>query len=457
MRFAAAVLMVSMTAWPTLAQAQTAKPAAKPAHPAAPAADPQKKVVAPPPARDLNAGLTLADRVLIQFDLAWTAEYNGLITGELNDKTIAAIKSFQHDRKLKETGTLTPPDRALLAAASKARQDEVGWRMVDDKVTGAQIGLPTKQVPNTGPGKAGTRWFSGQGQIQVETFRIREPGTTLPAVLDQQKKQPAGRHIEVDLLRDDFFILSGTQGLKTFYVRAEIKDGEVRGMTLLYDQATAGTMDRVAVAMSSAFAPFPGTGIAALLAPPRRKVEYATGIVVTGAGHIVTDMQAIAGCDVIEIAGRGDAARVAEDEADGLALLRIYGAPDLVPAALAQEGAKGPDLTLAGIADPQAQGGGNAVSTAAARLDGDTVQPAPPLGFDGAAALDGQGRLLGMVTLKNAEVASAGAASPPPRANVVPVAALTKFLADQTVTPATGHPGLDAIKAALVRVICVRR
>jgi hypothetical protein len=171
----------------------------------------------------------------------------------------------------------------------------------------------------------------------------------------------------------------------------------------------------------------------------------------------VTDAQAIAGCDVIEIAGRGDAARVAENESDGLALLRIYGAPDLVPTALVHEGAKGPDLTLAGIADPQAQGGGNAVSTAAARLEGDTLQPAPPLGFDGAAALDGQGRLLGMVTLRNAAVASAGAASLPPQASVLPIAALTKFLDDQYVTPATGRPGLDAIKAALVRVICVRR
>src|SRR5580692_9314840 len=176
MRIAGAVLMLSIMAWPALVAAQTAQPAAKPAHPAGAAANPNKKVAAPPAARDLNAGLTLADRVLIQFDLAWTAEYNGLITGEFNDKTIAAIKSFQHDRKLKETGMLTPADRAVLAAASKVRQDEVGWRMVDDKVTGAQIGLPTRQVPNTGPGKTGTRWFSAQGQIQVETFRMRGPG-----------------------------------------------------------------------------------------------------------------------------------------------------------------------------------------------------------------------------------------------------------------------------------------
>jgi len=78
------------------------------------------------------------------------------------------------------------------------------------------------------PGKTGTRWSSAQGQVQVETFKIREPGTTLAAVYEQQKKQPSSRKLEVNLLRPDFFILTGMQNLKKFYVRAELKDGEVR-------------------------------------------------------------------------------------------------------------------------------------------------------------------------------------------------------------------------------------
>jgi hypothetical protein len=109
-----------------------------------------------------------------------------------------------------------------------------------------------------------------------------------------------------------------------------------------------------------------------------------------------------------------------------------------------------------GIADPQAQGGGNAVSTVAARLNGDTILPAPPQGFDGAAAIDAQGRLFGMVQLKDTVVANAGAAAAPASATVVPVATLRKFLDAQNVTPATGRAGTDPAKAALVRVICVR-
>ena len=332
--------------------------------------------------------------------------------------------------------------------------------MVDDKVTGAEIGLPTKQVPNTGPGKSGTRWFSAQGQIQVETFRIRGPGTTLADVLEQQKKEPAmGRHqLEVNFLKGDFFILGGMQGLKKFYVRAEFRDGEVRGMTVLYDQATEGIMDPVVVVMSSAFAPFSGSGIAALAGlPAKRKVEYGTGIVASAAGHILTDRRLTDGCNVIEIAGRDNAELVAADEASGLALLRLYGAGDLAPATLAADGASAGDPTLVGIADPQAQGGGAAVATVAARLAGGAILPAPPPGFDGAAAVDAQGRLYGMVAMKDAVVASAGAAAPPANAGIVAVEKLRQFLDAQSVAPATGPAGIEVAKAAVVRVICVRK
>ena len=71
-------------------------------HPATAAAkpdtqnDPKKKTAAAQPARDLN-GASVSERALIQFDLAWIGAYNGLITGEANDKTVAAIKAFQKD------------------------------------------------------------------------------------------------------------------------------------------------------------------------------------------------------------------------------------------------------------------------------------------------------------------------------------------------------------------------
>ena len=426
-RIAGAVVALLLAALPAAARFDAAGPSSEPtstqrgegAVRLAAAAAPKRAATPPAPARDVS--IPLAERIAIQFDLAWTGDYNGIVNGEFNDKTTAAIKSFQRDRKFTETGTLNPQERALLAAAAKTKAAQVGWSMVDDPVTGALIGLPTKQVPNKSQGRSGTRWASAQGQVQIETFKIREPGTTLAAVYDQQKKEPPTRRLEVNLLRPDFFVLSGMQNLKRFYVRAEIKDGEVRGMTVLYDQAMEPIMDPVVVVMSSTFMPFPGVaGIAQIGAAPRRKVEYGTGIVVSAAGHILTDRQVTEGCNVIVVGGYGDADRQAQDKNADLALLRVYGAPDLVPASFVADAPKGPDLTLVGIADPQAQGGGGVISTMPAKLRGDTLEPAPQPGFSGAAALDPQGRFVGMVGLKTAVTANVGAAGAQPQAALVP-------------------------------------
>jgi peptidoglycan hydrolase-like protein with peptidoglycan-binding domain len=404
-----------------------------------------------------DASIPPDDRLAVQVELAWTGDYRGLISGEADEKTAAAVKSFQKNRKFKETGVLNTQERALLTASAKAKQGQVGWTMVDDPVTGARLGIPSKQVPNKAPAKSGTRWASAQGQVQVETFKIREPGTTLASVYEQQKKEPSTRRLELNLLRPDFFILAGMQGLKKFYVRADIKDGEVRGVTVLYDQATENIMDPVGVVMSSAFSAFPSVSAAQIGAAAKRKVEYGTGIIVSAAGHILADRELTEGCSVIVVSGYGNADRTADDTSKDLALLRVYGVSDLVPAIFVPDTARGPDLTLLGIADPQMQEGGIAVSSVAAKLKGDSIDPVPQLGFSGAAVLDAQNRIAGMVELKTPLIATIGAPNAQPQATIVPAPVIRAFLDAQKVPPAIGRWSLDRTKSSLVRVICVRK
>jgi len=350
---------------------------------------------------------------------------------------------------------LTQSEREALATSAQNRRARVGWRMVEDRTTGAQLGLPTTLAKQESRARSGTRWQSAQGQLQIETFRIREPGATLASVFEDQKKEPPNRRIATSVMRNGSFILTGMQGLKYLLVRAEVRDLEIRGVSVLYDQAIEGTTDYVALAVLSAFAPFPGTGAMALIGPPARsRIEYGTGIVVTAAGHIVTDRQIAEGCSVLQVAGHGDASRIADH--NSLALLRVFGASALTPAALVHEGAEAAALTLVGIADPQTQRGERAVTTVPAHFTGDRLEPPPRLGFAGAAALDSRGRIFGMVTLKAPVLAGAGATALPP-ASVVPVNVIRQFLDSQYVTPATGRAGIEAAKASVVRVICVRR
>ena len=225
------------------------------------------------------------------------------------------------------------------------------------------------------------------------------------------------------MLRPDFFVVSGMQGLKKFYVRAQLKDNEVRGMTMLYDQAMEGIMEPVVVAMSSAFAPF-GDGAATPVDRGARS-NTRTGIVVSKTGHIVTDAQATEGCQSSSLPGVGNAERVAEDKASELALLRIYGARDLKPLALSAQPPQSAELTLVGIADPQVQAGGSAVTTVkaqAARRERRrvTLEPAPRRDSPAPPRSTAQGQFVGMVDVepqcrRPGDRAAGRRSSPPPR------------------------------------------
>lgn len=403
---------------------------------------------------DTASAMAQAERQAIQSDLVWTGHYNGAINGEVSDRMVAAIKAFQKDSGGKQTGVLNPQERGALAEGAKKRQDNVGWKVVFDAGTGVRLGVPTKLVPQQSSDANGAKWSSTTGTIQVQMARRKEAGPTTAKLAEREKKEPAGRKIEYSVVKPDFFVLSGMQGLKKFYLRGQIRGDEVRILTILYDQATEGTMEPVVVAMSSAFNPFPN-GAQAGGPPPRKSVEYGTGIVVSEDGAIVTDRLVVDGCLSIVVAGYGNADRSAEDKDHDLALLRIYGARRLKPLALSSGAAK-PNLELTGIADPQSQGGGAAVSSVKASTTGSdlALTPAPGLGFSGSVAIDSDGVFAGVALLKPVVVAGPTMTTAATQASLVNADTVREFLKANGIVAASGSP--DA-KASVVRVICVRK
>ena len=106
------------------------------------------------------------------------------------------------------------------------------------------------------------------------------------------------------------------------------------------------------------------------------------------------------------------------------------------------------DVTLVGIADPQAQGGGAAISTvsgeARRRRQTSPLETAPAPGFSGAAALDAAGPLR-----RHGGAEAAGGRGPggAPRAAVVPAERIRNFLEANYVAPSSGtSPALEAVE-----------
>jgi peptidoglycan hydrolase-like protein with peptidoglycan-binding domain len=386
-------------------------------------------------AADVMAAMTAADRMALQSDLAWAGHYNGAIDGEIGSRTIAAIKAFQKSRRGKDTGVLNPQERDDLRAAARKLQHAVGWTQFVDPATGIHLGLPLKRTPRKIADAGLTTWNSPQDTIQIRLVNRRAPGATTAMLAEREKQTPVGRTITYAMVKPDAFVLSGTQGLKKFYMRGALKDDQFRALTILYDQATEGTMEPVVIAMSSAFVPFPAGGPVA-----RPPVEYATGIMVDANGTILTTAEAVAGCTSIVVGGLGNADRIAEDKAANLALLRVYGMRGLTALPLGGDARSGA-VEVIGIADPQLQNGAAAVSLLKANASRDgggfTLSPAPAAGFSGAAALSGG--------------AFAGVAS---GAALIGAGTVRTFLKVHgvTATDSAGEP-----RAAIVRVICVRK
>jgi hypothetical protein len=440
----------------TSAQAQLTPPSTAGTKPKPVATVPARPALQTP--ADTANAMAQAERLAIQSDLAWVGQYNGAITGEVSGRMVESIKEFQKGRGGKQTGVLNPQERSVLAETARRRQDNAGWKIVTDAGSGVRLGIPTKLVPQQTSDANGAKWSSPTGTIQVLLTRRKEANPTTAKLAEREKKEPPGRTVDYTVVKPEFFVLSGLQGLKKFYVRGTFKGDEVRILTILYDQATENTVEPVVIAMSSAFNPFPtGTQIAG--PAPRKTVDYGTGVVFSDDGAVLADREMTDGCLAITIAGFGSADRVAEDRDRGLALLRLYGARGLKPLALSNGAAKsGVDLT--GISDPQNQGGGNAASSVKASVTpigsgGDlALSPPPAVGFSGAAALDGDGKFAGVALLKPAIVAGPPNATPAAQAVLVPADAVREFLKANGVDASGGSP--DA-KAAVVRVICVRK
>jgi peptidoglycan hydrolase-like protein with peptidoglycan-binding domain len=437
------------------AEAQMVAPSTAGTKPKAVATVPIRPPGLQTPADTANA-MAQGERLALQSDLAWVGEYNGAISGDVSERMVAAIKEYQKNKGGKQTGVLNPQERAVLAETARRRQDNVGWKIVTDAGTGVRLGIPTKLLPQQTSDANGTKWSSPTGTIQVVLARRKEAGPTTAKLADREKKE-AGRTVDYTVVKPDFFVLSGLQNLKKFYLRGTFKGDEVRIMTILYDQAVENTVEPVVIAMSSAFNPFP-TG--AVGPAPRKTVEYSTGLVVTEDGAILADREASDGCQAISIQGFGRADLIDDDRDRGLALLHIYGVRGLKPLSLA-DGAAKTSVDIVGIADPQNQAGAAAVSSVKAQVTqvgtgGDlALSPSPAIGFSGAPALDDGGKFAGLALLKPVVVATTAAgAAPAPQAVLVTPDAVREFLKGNDIT-ADGK-STDA-KAAVVRVICVRK
>lgn len=202
--------------------------------------------------------LDLNSRMIIQDDLIWVGEYNGVIDGEIGSKTIAGIKAFQRAHRLPADGVLDRRTYELLSSEAGSARASAGFGMVLDEESGIRIGLPKTYL---GPGKPtgrGTVWkHATEERFSVETIRISEYGRTLEELYDELLKVN-GKSVTYKTQKYDWFVISGERKKdgKKYYTRYKIENGDIRGFSVTFDSRHSERYERFVIAMTNSFEPF---------------------------------------------------------------------------------------------------------------------------------------------------------------------------------------------------------
>lgn len=413
--------------WPEGAAASTATLPPE----AAPEAAPEDIAVAEPAAvpdedraqaRDSEALLTAEDRKALQTALQWFGFYSSSIDGDFGPGTRTSMAAWQEAEGMAEpTGILTTRQRQALLDAWKAELASFGFAEVVEPESGITVTLP-------------------MGLVEFDHYEppfvhYRAKSDTAPRIiLISQPGDQAALYGLYDVLQtldsvpldgprdrgDRSFRIRGTSAKTDTTVFAELNGDRIKGWMLISTPGNDARDARIIKVIEDSFSPDgdgvldPGMAVmgaetkAGLLSGLEvRKPRFSrSGFFISPEGAVLTTTEAVAGCARVTLDRDTEASVALSDAAAGLALLtpKTPLAPRAVAGFATVPARPGSEITVSGysyedrLPAPVLTFGTLEETTG---LNGETglsrlaLQSLP--GDAGAAVLDGQGAVIGML------------------------------------------------------------
>lgn len=382
-------------------------------------------------------------RIGVQNALIWTGDYAGVLDGEFGLQTREAIRSFQRRIGSAVTGYLTEDEIARLEANRVTAVATTGFRVVEDRETGIRIGLPEAIFSRVGQDGIFIEYEPRPGHAQGHLLLLSSLGdaSDLRALYTFLLSDGNFGPEPYAVLKEDWFVASGTQDGVTAYVHARAEDGTIKGFLLSWPESVSYTFGAIAAAMYNSFETIPGVVLrpdavatypeadesqqppyasleksvgvdqatpGATLEPDLDAVSTGTGFVVHRSGKILTNAHVVEGCSEIAVAEGFRASVTALDSEVDLALLQTDSGEWTSVASFAARPARlNSDVTVMGFPLHGLLGGlnvtrGSVSAISGLRNDGDMFQitAAVQPGNSGGPVLDDQGSVVGVVQSK---------------------------------------------------------
>ncbi|UWQ98520.1 trypsin-like peptidase domain-containing protein [Rhodobacteraceae bacterium S2214] len=302
----------------------------------------------PNEARASEAALSRAAKEQLQTALKWAGFYDAAIDGAFGRGTRRSMGEWQVANNYEPTGILTTKQRTELIGAYNAILDGMDLQLIRDDATGIEMVIPTgvvafdkyeppfAQFEPKGDLAARVLLISQEGD-QDRLFGLYEILQTLAIVPTEGPRRR----------RDQSFEIEGIgEGIHS-YTTATLRNGQIKGFSLIWPTGDEARRIRVLDAMKASFATVDGVLDPAIAAPDdsqaidlvsglavRKPKLSRSGFFVDGQGDVLTTAEAVGECSRITIDEVHDAQVVHTDESLGLAVIRPN--TPLAPADVAQ-------------------------------------------------------------------------------------------------------------------------
>ena len=324
-----------------------------PTLPAAPEPDPEETLRE---ARISERALSRDERAALQTALQWFGYYTQRIDAAFGPGTRRSMAAWQAERGHDDTGVLTTRQRAELLDRYEGELAALDMRVMRDSEAGIEIELPMGMV-EFDRHEAPFAHFASRDDSGVEVLLLSQPGNqaTLFGLYEIMQTLEI---VPLEGARErsaNSFTLTGRGSKLRSHTFAQLRNGQVKGYTLVWTPDRDDQMERVLPTMQDSFKTFGGTlpettGQAsqvarnALLAGLAvRRPDYArSGFYIDDTGTALTTAQAVAQCDRVTIDEAYTARIRARDDALNLAVLEPE--TPLAPLAFAQFAANAPPL-----------------------------------------------------------------------------------------------------------------
>ncbi len=299
------------------------------------ASEPQASDETPAEARRSERLLTRQERMDLQIAMQWAGFYNSGIDGAYGPGTRRAMAAWQLANGYEETGILTTLQRQVLMDQYNAPLISVGMALRNDYDAGIEMQMPAKAVrfARYEPPFAHYDSISNDG---IRMLLISQPGDrrTLFGLYDIMQT------LEIVPLegprerKDNSFVLEGRNSRVISYTEAALKDGQIKGFTLIWPTGDEERRTRVLALMRESFTRLDGVLDPAAGSDAVQSVDLVSGLVVRkprmsrsgffvdGAGTVVTTAEAVKGCTRVTLDETYQAEVVGVDDQLGVAVLR---------------------------------------------------------------------------------------------------------------------------------------